>query len=142
MRRRTCAALVLCGPLLAGCGAAGRLDFRDHSRPPSPLQVSVWSGPQGLRLEPALLSAGPVLFDIVNQSGRPERFSVRARDGRILVQSPSIPTGGTAQLKATIGGSGYGLGALSRTVRSSIAEGVKLSVSRAARNGDNALAQP
>ena len=102
MRQRTRAALLLCGPLVAGCGTAARIDFSGHARPASPVQVSVWSGPKTVRLDPIRISPGPVLFNITNQSGRPQRFSVRAGSGRLLAKTPTIAAGQTAQLKATL----------------------------------------
>lgn len=151
MRRRTCAAVVLCGPLLAGCGAATRLDFRGHSRPASPLQVSVYLGgpasDHSLLFDPSAvrpLRAGPVLFDIANQTRDEERFSLR-QHGRVIAATPMIAPGQAAQLKADLRGRSitfetFGIG--SRPQAGTSRTSTELRVSRPARNGDNALAQP
>ncbi len=146
MRQRTCAALLLCGPLVAGCGTATRIDFSGHARPASPVQVSVWSGPQAVRLDPSRVSPGPVLFNITNQSGRPQRFSVRAGSGRLLAQTPTIAAGQTAQLKATLRGSAGAVAASTGGEHGSYvgysARSTRLRISGRRRTGNSELTQP
>ncbi len=146
MRQRRCAALLLCAPLVAGCGAATRIRFAGHSRPASPVDVSVWSGPKRLRLDPSRVTPGPVLFNITNQSGRAQRFAVWARGGRRLTQTPVIAAGQTAQMKATLRGSAAAVAASARTAGGSyvgyFARTTRLSISGRPRTGDNELTQP
>ena len=100
--------------------------------------MSVWSGPHQVRLDPDHVTPGPVLFDITNQSGRPERFSVRLATGRVVAQTPAIAAGQTAQMKATLRGSAGAVAALGR----STAEFARLGVSGRPRNGNDELTQP
>jgi hypothetical protein len=138
--------LLLCAPLVAGCGSATPIGFAGHSRPASPVDVSVWSGPRGVRLDPSRVSPGPVLFNITNQSGRPQRFAVRARSGRLLTQTPMIAAGQTAQVKAALHGSAAAVAASTRTAGGSYvgysARLARLNVSGRRRTGDNELTQP
>jgi hypothetical protein len=138
--------LLLCAPLVAGCGTATRMGFGGHSRPASPVDVSVWSGPQTVRLDPGRVRPGPVLFNITNQSGRPQRFAVWAHSGRLLTQTPEIAAGQTAQVKATLSGSVAAVGASTKTASGSyvgyFARSTRLSISGRPRTGNNELTQP
>jgi hypothetical protein len=128
--------------LVAGCGAATRVDFASHSRPASPVDVSVVATPrQGLKLDPNSITPGPVLFNILNLNRRSKRFSVRAA-GHLLAQSPMIASGATAQLKATLSGPSDTIVDFSQTLRRSITLSVDMKVSGRARTGDNELTQP
>lgn len=134
--------MVLCSPLVAGCGAATRVDFAPHSRPASPLDVSVVANPaQGLTLDPSTITPGPVLFNLLNLNRRSERFSVRAA-GHLLAQSPTIAPGATAQLKATLSGPGDAIVDFSQTLRTSTTLSLDMNVSGRARTGDDELTQP
>ena len=145
MRQRRCAALLLCAPLVAGCGTVRRIAFAGHSRPAAPLQVSVWSGPRAVSLDPSRLRPGPVLFDVANQSGRPQRYVVRADGGRLLAQSPAIAAGQTAQIKATLHGPDSTVTAES-TVHGgdagSLAHSARVRIAGRPRTGDSELTQP
>jgi hypothetical protein len=128
---------VLCAPLVAGCGAVTRIDFVSHSRPASPIDVSVYAGTGGIVLDPSRLQAGPVEFNITNQSGKSVSVAVMTGGGRTLSASPSIPSGGTAQLKTTLNNHTVGVGYAGQP--SSIKP---LSISGKARSGDDELTQP
>jgi hypothetical protein len=138
--------LLLCGPLVAGCSTAARIDFSGHSRPASPVDVSVWSSSQGVRLDPSRVTPGPVLFNITNQTRGPQRFAVRARSGRLLTRTPVIAAGQTAQLKATLRGSGVAVVASTRTAHGSyigyLGRATRLSMSGPPRTGDSELSHP
>ena len=114
MGRRAGAAVLFCVPLLAGCGTATRLDFRGHSRPASPTDVSVYIGAAGIEVDPRRLSPGPVEFYVTNQTGRAVSIAVMRRDGRTVIRGPSIAAGGTAQLKTTLTRHAYGVGLAGR----------------------------
>lgn len=128
---------MLCGPLVAGCGTATRIDFAPHTRPSSPLDVSVYVGSGGIVLDPTRLSPGPVELNITNQSDRTVSVAVTGGGGRTLTRSPSIPPGSTAQLKTTLSGRRFGVGLAAQ--RSSTRS---LSVAGRARTGDNELTAP
>ncbi len=138
--------MLLCAPLVAGCGAVTRIRFAGNSRPASPVDVSVWSGPQGVRLDPSRVTPGPVLFNITNQSGRPQRFAVWAQSGRLLTQTPVIATGQTGQVKATLRGSAAAVATSTRTAGGDYvgfsARSTRLSISGRPRTGDDELMQP
>ena len=95
-----------------------------------------------MRLNPSRLSTGLVLFSIANQSGRWERFSVLRRGGRRIAQTPPIPDGGTAQLKANLRGSAYALGVSSAQAGSARITFVPLTTSGRPRSGNSQLMQP
>jgi hypothetical protein len=135
--RRAGAALLLCGPLVAGCGTAARLDFAPHDRPAAPIDVSVYVGSRGLRLDPRSVRPGPVQFDVTNQSGTAVAMDVTIVDGRTLSRIPRIPPGGTAQLKTDLGAYQVGIRIVGRptTLRS-------LHVGGIPRSGNRALLLP
>jgi hypothetical protein len=135
--RRAGAAVLLCGPLVAGCGTATRLAFSEHSRPAPPVDVSVYLGPGGIRVDPQRLTPGPVQFNVINQTGAAAAVAVTIINGRTLGRSPRIPAGGTAQFKAELGAYTVGIGIAGQptTFR-------PLQLRGAARNGNRALLQP
>ncbi len=83
-----------------------------------------------------------MLFNIANQSGRWERFSVVRRNGRRVAQTPPIPDGGTAQLKANLRDSTYAFVVSSLRAGSAQLTYVRLSISGRPRSGDRQLMQP
>ena len=134
---------MLCGPLLAGCGTATRVDFKPHSRPASPLEVSVLASPDfGLSLEQSRFRPGLVVFNITNQTAHAERYTLRAH-GRRVAQTAFVAPGQAAQLKALLSGSGETLSSFSHTSpRGTLATTADLTVSGRARGGDDQLTQP
>jgi hypothetical protein len=123
--------------LVAGCGTATRVDFASHSRPASPVDVSVYVGGGGVALDPAKLSPGPVELNITNQSGRPVAVAVTLGSGRTLTRSPSIPTGGTAELRTTLGDHNVAVGLSGQP-----SSRRPLTIIGHARTGDDELTQP
>jgi hypothetical protein len=123
--------------LVAGCGAATRVDFASHSRPASPVGVSVYVGAGGIQLDPTRLSPGPVEFNITNQSGRAVSVAVMVSDGRALSTSPSIPSGGTAELKTTLSHYSFGVGFAGHASSMKL-----LTLTGRARTGNGELTQP
>ncbi|MDE3133234.1 MAG: hypothetical protein KGL15_04125 [Acidobacteriota bacterium] len=128
--------------MLAGCGAATRVDFAGHKRPASAVEVSVLASPSGLTLEPSRLRPGLVVFDITNQTAHAARYTVRAH-GRAVARTPFIAPGQAAQLKATLSGPGETFSSFSHTSpRRTLADTVDLVVSGRARDGGAELTQP
>lgn len=99
--------------------------------------MSVYVGTGGITLDPTKLSPGPVEFNITNQSGKTVSVAVMISDGRALSRSPSIRTGGTAQIKATLSQSGFGVGFAGQPASMKL-----LTLAGRARTGDNELTQP
>ena len=141
MHRRACAAALLCGPLVAGCGAAARLDFEGHSRPASPVDVSVYLAPGGERpqIDPVRVAPGLVQFAVANQSGRSQAVSIRAPDGRVVARAVVIPAGGNGQLRASLAKGVYqvALGA-----QPSSSSETSLTATGSRRTGNDELSQP
>ncbi len=137
MRRRACAALLLCGPLVAGCGTAARLDFNGRNRPATPVDVSVYLGSGRPLVDPRKVRPGPVLFNVTNQTGRAQTVSIVAPDGRLVTQRVPIPAGGTGQMKATLRRTAYGVEQNGRPSSTTL-----VSTEGPPRNGNNDLLQP
>jgi hypothetical protein len=128
---------VLCSPLVAGCGAATRVDFAPHSRPASPIEVSVYVGAGGIQLDPTKLTPGPVQFNITNQSGKAVSLAVMISDGRTVSTSPSIPSGATAEMKTTLSHHSFGVGFAGHASSMKL-----LTLTGRARTGNGELTQP
>jgi hypothetical protein len=123
--------------LVAGCGAVTRVDFASHSRPASPSDVSVYAGSSGIVLDPSRLTPGPVEFDVTNQTAKAVVISVMAGDGRTLTRTPSIPAGGTAQMKTTLSHRNFGIGFAGQPSSIKL-----LKLSGRSRTGNNELTPP
>ena len=100
------------------------------------------AGPQGLTPDPSRVSPGPVLLNIANQSGHPERFWISAGK-RVLARSPTIGSGQTAQLKATLTAGNNTLAGFSQlSPRRTVEFGASLSAVGRPRSGANEVSQP
>jgi hypothetical protein len=99
--------------------------------------VSVYAGSGGIVLDPSRLRAGPVEFNITNQSGKAVSLAVVTGAGRTLDHSASIPSGGTAQLKTILSLHSVGVGYAGRP-----ASVKRLTVSGRAPTGDDEHTQP
>jgi hypothetical protein len=127
---------VLCAPLLAGCGAAARLESKGDSRPASPIDVSVYVGDGRLAFDPRRITAGPVELLVVNQSTHPRKVAVALPDGRVVAHTPKVEPGSSAQLKTTLTRNAYEVKIEGR------GSGSRLTVERPARSGNDELLQP
>lgn len=145
MRRVTLVASALVALSVAGCGTATRIDFRGHSRPSPPVDVSVYVSQDQVLVSPRKVRAGLVRFNVANESGArkvlslvpahstPSNAALRTESFR----SGPIPNGGTAQVTFQIP---YGRFAY---VVSAGGSGPLLNVTRAPRQaGNSALLQP
>ncbi len=128
---------MLCGSLVGGCGTAARLDFKGHSRPATPVDVSVYLGGGKPLVDPQRVEPGPVLFNVTNQTVKPQTVSVAAPDGRPVTRGVVIPAGGTGQLKATLRLTAYGVEADGRSSSMTL-----VSTRGATRTGNDDLLQP
>jgi len=145
VRQRNCAALLLCGPLVAGCGTAKRIDFIGHSRPASPVQVSVYVSDRKVQIDPSSVGAGLVTFDVTNQARRAVALWLAGTGGNCtLGTSGPVPAGQTAQFTAQVPAGAYTIG----PCRSRGAPGAtsfklaSLTVGPHRRTGNDALSQP
>jgi hypothetical protein len=136
--------VLLCGPLVAGCGTATRLDFKGHSRPATPVDVSVYvgGGAGATAIAPHVISGGPVQLLVTNQASRPETVALLNANAsnRAVAVTPPVPAGGTAQLKLTLGSGRYLIHTDVRTSHES--SGPALWVGPHTRDGNDDLLQP
>jgi len=130
--------------LVAGCGTATRLDFKAHSRPASPVALSVYLGGGRARVDPVSVHGGLVVFNIANATARVQRVSLVAvaggRRGRgvgVQARGVSVAAGGTAQLKAALSHAEYGV-----EVDGHARSMTLVRVRRPARTGNDQLALP
>lgn len=70
----------LCGLLAAGCGSTAPLDFKGHSRPSPPVDVSVYVSDHGISISPSSVGAGLLVFYVTNQATRAELITVSGAD--------------------------------------------------------------
>jgi hypothetical protein len=122
--------------LLVGCGTATRVDFAGHTRPASPLDVSVFLGAGGIRLEPRSVRPGPVELLVTNQTKAPRTVDVTAGGRAVYSSSQPLPSEGTAQFKLTLKSGSYAVGVAGRT------PSPYLHVSGRPRNADREVTQP
>jgi hypothetical protein len=122
--------------LVAGCGTVARLDFKGHSRPATPADVSVYLGGRQPQIDPRRVSAGPVEFNITNQTGRSQAVAVVLPDGRVVERSPAIAAGETGQLRADLTLTAYGIEYAGRTSSMRL-----LQIKGRPRDGNNDLLQ-
>ena len=128
---------MLCGSLVGGCGTAARLDVKGHSRPATPVDVSVFLGGGKPLVDPRRIAAGLVELNVTNQTGIPQVVSISLPNLRVIARTPEVEAGGTAQLKATLTGSAYMLEAVGRRELTTM-----LKVTHPGRTGNDALLQP
>jgi hypothetical protein len=128
---------VLCGSLVGGCGTAARLDSKGHSRPATPVDVSVYLGGGKPLIDPRRIGGGLVEFNVANQTRSPQVVSITLPDLHVIARTPKVEAGGTAQLKASLTGSAYMLEAVGRRKLTTL-----LKVTHPGRTGNDALLQP
>jgi hypothetical protein len=138
MRRSTLVLLALGGLLIAGCGSTTPVNFKGKSRPAPPIGVSVYLSGARPSIDPTEVSKGPVEFNITNQTGRTEGVAIVATDGRVITESPPIAPGGTAQLKASVALTAYGVEYAGRPSSMTLLS----FMGRSERTGNSALLQP
>jgi hypothetical protein len=104
--------------LLAGCGES---QHHDGTRPPSPVTITTRIGGNRVQVSPGRVGAGPVVFIVSNQSGRPQRLTFQTDEtggGPAGIRaSTAVPLDGTAQLQANPRSGSYELGVSDRRVQ-------------------------
>jgi hypothetical protein len=123
--------------LVAGCGAATRVDFKGHSRPASPLEVSVYLGGGRPVVDPRTITPGPVQFNVTNQTAKPQTLAIAVPGGRRVTRSLTIPAGGTGQVQTTLRPAAYGVEQDGPPAAITL-----ISTRGRGRTGDNQLLQP
>ena len=95
MRIRIIAIVGAC-TAVAGCGAAGGT-APTQSRPPSPINLTVYVNDSRISVSPSRVGAGPVVFIVTNQASKAEQLAV-SRPGMsspIASTAPINPQGTT-----------------------------------------------
>jgi hypothetical protein len=128
---------VLCGSLVGGCGTTARLGFKGHSRPATPVDVSVYLGGGAPQIDPRRVAAGLIQLNVTNQTASAQAVSLALPGGRVIARTPNVEAGGTAQLKATVTWSAYTLETVGGRKTTTL-----LKVTHPGRTGNDALLQP
>lgn len=103
---RRIAALLAVAVGLAGCG--GGAHFADKSRPPTPVDLSVYVNDKKVSVSPASVGAGPIIFYVTNSASRTESVTVRPLGGDSASASTGpINPGTTAQVQADLRSGDY-----------------------------------
>jgi hypothetical protein len=95
--------------ILGGCGSTAH--FADRTRPPTPVDLTVYINDARVSVSPASVGAGPVMFYVTNQASHSESLSIQpSGDGRTLATTgPINPGGGTAQVQVDFSRGDYQL---------------------------------
>jgi hypothetical protein len=98
MSRTSFVCVAALGLAAAGCGSATH--FADRSRPPTPIDLTVYVNNARVSVSPASVGAGPVIFYVTNQAAQTETLTVQpAGGGRSLANTGPINPGETAQVQ-------------------------------------------
>lgn len=111
MRRQAFTAIVLCAPLLAGCGTVKQVDLARHSRVAAPVHVSVYAGDRRVLVAPRSVGSGPVTFDVTNQASRRLTLGLAGSGGGCLPGSSGpLASGQTGQFTVDLRTGSYSIG--------------------------------
>ncbi len=147
MRRATIGMLALAATALAGCG--GGSHFADKSRPPTPVNVTVYINNSHVSVSPTSVGAGPVVFIVTNQASRAEALTVRsAIDGGKLANTAPINPQATSQFMVKFTREGnYALATSTSASSDAAVSGTaihpaSLRIRKTRSNSNNALLEP
>jgi hypothetical protein len=141
MRRATIGMLGLGMLVLAGCG--GGAHFADKSRPPTPVNVSVYINDARVSVSPTSVGAGPVVFIITNQASRAEAVAVRPTSGgATLASTAPINPQATSQVSVNFRQGEYTLSTSSNDAGAISGDSTSLHVGPPRQNSNNALLEP
>ena len=108
-RSRTLGTLLLAATMAAGCG--GGAHFADQTRPPTPVNVSVFINDQRVSVSPNSVSPGAVSITITNQSSSAQALDVTAPGGSNAITSTGpISPQGTDQVTVNVSDGQYSVG--------------------------------
>jgi hypothetical protein len=139
--------LALAATALAGCG--GGSHFADRSRPPTPVNVTVFIDNSRISLSPSSVGAGPVVFIVTNQASRAEAVTVKSdgSGGNVASTAPINPQA-TSQFTVNFQREGRYIVATSTSGSSSAAVAgtaippVSLHIGKTRANSNNTLLEP
>lgn len=146
MRRATIGVLVLAATALAGCG--GGSHFADRSRPPTPVNVTVFIDNSRLSVSPSSVGAGPVVFIVTNQASRAEAVTVKSdgSGGNVASTAPINPQA-TSQFTVNFHEGRYTVATRTSASSNAAATGtaippVSLRIGKTRPNSNNSLLEP
>lgn len=99
MRRNTAGMLGLAAVALAGCG--GGSHFANQTRPPAPVNLTVYINDQRISVSPSTVGAGPVQLIVTNQATNAVSLTVQPTNdssAQPLADTGPISPQGTAQV--------------------------------------------
>ena len=138
--------LALATTALAGCG--GGTHFADKSRPPTPVNVTVFIDNSRISVSPSSLGAGPVVFIVTNQASRAEAVTVKsAGSGGNVASTAPINPQATSQFTVNFRQGSYTV-ATSTSASSNAAvagttiQPASLHIGKTRSNSNNSLLEP
>jgi hypothetical protein len=145
--RTTTVGIVSVTLLAAGCG--GGAHFANKSRPPTPVDSTVYINDARVSVSPNSIGAGPVVFTITNQASRTETLTFqRDGNGGAVASSAPINPQTTTQVTVdfnqgdyTVATTSQGRTQAQKATPSSIAA-AKLHIGPPRPNSNGALLQP
>ena len=133
------AGLVLAA-VVAGCG--GGSSYKNHPRPPAPLNITASVSDGGIAVSPTSFGAGPIVLIVTNQTGASQEVTIESdelgasKPGITQTTEPINPRG-TGQLKVDVTQGRYRV----RAANADIAP-AQLNVGPRRQSAQNALLQP
>jgi hypothetical protein len=96
MRIRTIGQLAIIALAVSACGSAGGTSA-SLSRPPNPVNLSVYVNDSRVSVSPAHVGAGPITFIVTNQASHAEALAI-SKGGSTLASTAPINPQGTTQV--------------------------------------------
>ena len=96
------------------CGSSGGQSAA-LTRPPSPVNLSVYIGTARVSVSPRLVGAGPIIFVVTNQARQSETLAISHRSHTLATTAPINPQG-TTQVTVDVGRGTYAVTATPRGV--------------------------
>ncbi|HXO07572.1 MAG TPA: hypothetical protein VN880_06045 [Solirubrobacteraceae bacterium] len=146
MRIRIIAIVGAC-TAVAGCGAAGGT-APTQSRPPSPINLTVYVNDSRISVSPSRVGAGPVVFIVTNQASKAEQLAV-SRPGMSspIASTAPINPQGTTQVSVNFRPGDYTIatqrhGTDAELSRQPSIRSASIHIGRERANGSDNLLQP
>ena len=146
MRIRTIGQLVIMALVVSACGSAGG-QSPTASRPPNPVNMTVYVNDSHVSVSPERVGAGPITFIVTNQASQAESLAI-SRGGSTLASTAPINPQGTTQVsvnftpgKYTIATGDQGQNDAQRSKQSSIRPAL-IHIGRERASSDNSVLQP
>jgi plastocyanin len=86
MRKTTIGILVAATVVISGCGNGGGVS-PTASRPPAPVNLTVYVNNSKVSVSPTSVGAGPVVFIVTNQANHAEALAISSADGSSTLAS-------------------------------------------------------